>query len=82
MNEKKLVMKLSVEGVEKQRLEAISSSVPHQIKRVIVGLPFIEGKNHINPEAIRDVETAYKTFESIHNTEYPDKQVTIELTYI
>ncbi|MEK6833497.1 MAG: hypothetical protein AABY32_05610 [Nanoarchaeota archaeon] len=77
----KLVMKLLVDGVEKQRLEATLLPPGNIINRKMVGLPKIYGNHHVNPEAINNVETAYKTFESIHNSEYPNKKVTIELTY-
>ena len=82
----KLVMKLVVEGLVKQTLEAdLSQSVDSDnspINRQIIGLPKISGDNHINPEGIKDVETAYKTFESIRSTEYPNEDVTIKLNYI
>ncbi|MDO8528808.1 MAG: hypothetical protein Q7S06_02870 [Nanoarchaeota archaeon] len=77
----KLVMRLLVEGVLKQKLDADVEVSDSLVKRNIIGLPVIIGENHINPEAITDTEIAYKTFESIHNTEYPNKPVTIELTY-
>lgn len=81
----KLVMTLSVEGIEKQRLEAeLSQSLDiiNIINRKIIGLPKISGENHINPGAVKDVETAYKVFESIHHTEYSNKQVNIGLNYM
>lgn len=81
----KLVMKLLVEGKELQMIEAnLLPSSNDSINRKIIGLPKIEGrgKNHINPEAIKDVATGYRAFESIRTIAYPNEQVTIEINYI
>jgi hypothetical protein len=81
MANKTLTMRLLVEGEEKQRLEANLSVMSGIFNAEITGLPKISGENHINPQAIFNVETAYRTFESIRYTEYNDKEVRIELTY-
>lgn len=80
----KLIMRLLVEGEEKQKLEADLDNRNENfhliINREIVGFPKIEGKHHINPEGIKNVETAYKIFESIRR-EYQNEEVTIEINY-
>ena len=78
----KLIMRLLLEGIEIQKLEAsLSPSLAVLTNRSIVGFPVIKGEYPINREAIRDAHTAYLTFENIRGN-YPDKEVKIEISYI
>ena len=82
----KILIRLIVNGEEKQKLEArldLKSPANSNINTSILRVPIISGENHINPESIRDVETAYRTFEAIRKDEYNKRgqKTTIELTY-
>jgi len=83
----KILIRLIVNEQEKQKLEARldlkDSTIGNITHTNISGVPIISGENHINPQAIKDVETAYRTFEAIRKDEYDKKgqKATIELTY-
>jgi len=78
---KTLTMRLLVDGIEKQRIEAVTEKSGFLTMREIFGEVEVTGEHHINPEAIKDTITAYKALESIHNTEYLYKKVKIEVEY-
>lgn len=75
-----LIMRLVGDNREIQRIEALLDN-QNGLSRRIVQIKMIDGVHHINPEAMKDVQTAYKTLESIRETEYPNQSVTIDVNY-
>ena len=80
---KKLTMRLLVDGIEKEKIEAYTEISDVSFMRDIFGDVEITGEDSIKhfSKEITDTEGAYHFLEKIHNTKYPYKKVKIEMEY-